>query len=207
MKYIGLANKLRKNKQTIFSLADILNLYPDANRKTLKNNLTNWQSRGYIGKLRRGIYEDATSGKETPDLYIANRLYTPSYVSLETALSYYNIIPEVTAQVTSVTTKPTREYRNRHGLFTYRSCKETAYSGYHILRYEGEKVMMADREKTLIDYIYYKLRNEGTIDYDEERFDRRAVGKVDWKKMRAYAGLFNKKTTLEVERLRGWIEC
>ena len=38
--------------------------------------------------------------------HAANRIYPPSYVSLEAALKYYGLIPEETFQITSVSTRP-----------------------------------------------------------------------------------------------------
>jgi len=61
--------------------------------------------------------------RTVPEYFLANRLYAPSYVSLENALSFYGIIPEEAAAVSSVTTKPTRVFRNHYGTFTYRTCK------------------------------------------------------------------------------------
>lgn len=103
---------LRRNKVSIFSLRDIEIMFLNANVGTIKNNLTNWLKKGYIARLKRDLYEcvEPVLESEIPDFYIANRLYTPSYISLETALSLYNIIPEIAAQVTSVTTKPGREF-------------------------------------------------------------------------------------------------
>jgi predicted transcriptional regulator of viral defense system len=193
----------------IFSLRDIENMFSDANVATLKNNLTNWLKKGYIERLKRDLYAcvELVLESEIPDFYIANRLYTPSYISLETALSLYNIIPEIAAQVTSVTTKPGREFKNRHGVFIYRSCKKRAFTGYRIVSYEGYKVLIADREKALVDFLYFKLRHGLSIDFEEERFDEDILKGIEWKKARGYAELFNKATIKKLTDCRNWLEC
>ena len=72
---------------------------------------------GLFVKLRNGFYAIKDSA---PSLYlIANKLYQPSYVSLEKALSHYGIIPETVYAITSVTTKPTREFKSSKGVFSY----------------------------------------------------------------------------------------
>lgn len=194
---------------SIFSLRDIRNIFPDANVATLKNNLTNWLKKGYIERLKRDLYAcvEPILESEIPDFYVANRLYTPSYVSLETALSLYNIIPEIAAQVTSVTTKPSREFKNRHGVFMYRSCQKRAFTGYRIVVYEGYKVLIADEEKALVDFLYFKQRQGLSIDFEEERFDAEILKGIEWKKAEEYAELFNLVTINKLRDCRDWSEC
>jgi len=45
-------------------------------------------------------------------LKIANELVSPSYISLETVLSFYSIIPDAVVSYTSVTTKQTKFFKN-----------------------------------------------------------------------------------------------
>lgn len=191
----------------IFSLRDIENIFPEANVATTKNNMTNWLKKGYVERLKRDLYACVVLEPEIPDFYIANKLYAPSYISLETALSLYNIIPEIAAQVTSVTTKSSREFKNRHGVFTYRSCRKRAFTGYRIVSYEGYKVLIADREKALVDFLYFKLRHGQSIDFEEERFDADILKGIEWKKARGYAELFNKTTINKLKDCWNWLEC
>lgn len=66
-----------------------------------------------------------------PDEYLlANILYQPSYISLEFALSYYSLIPESVYLITSVTTKPTREFAVGKLFFSYQTIKKQAFVGY-----------------------------------------------------------------------------
>ena len=127
------------------------------------------------------MYEfvDKGIGLEIPDLYVANRSYEPSYVSLETALSIYSIIPEVAAGVTSVTTRPTRTFKNKYGSFFYRTCQKEAFTGYRLMRYEGFRVYIADKEKSLVDFLYYKLRSTNSLDFDEERLNKKILKKIN----------------------------
>jgi len=194
---------------SIFSLRDIENMFPVANVATIKNNLTNWRKKGYIERLKRDLYAcvEPVLESEIPDFYIANKLYAPSYISLETVLSFYNIIPEIAAQVTSVTTKPSREFKNRHGVFIYRSCKKRAFTGYRIVSYEGHKVLIADREKALVDFLYFKLRHGQSIDFEEERFDEDVLKGIEWRKAEEYAEVFNKVTLNKLKDCRSWLEC
>jgi predicted transcriptional regulator of viral defense system len=209
MRALELLAALRRNNLRIFSLQDIVNLFPDAHLATLKNNLVTWVDKGYIERLKRDLYACAAPfwGSELPDLYVANKLYTPSYISLETALSLYSIIPEIAVQATSVTTRPSREFKNRFGLFIYRTCKKRAFTGYRMVAYEGYKVLIADREKALVDFLYVKRSYGRAVDFADERFDDAVLKELDWTKAEEYARLFDHVTSKTVHACRTWVAC
>jgi predicted transcriptional regulator of viral defense system len=209
MDYFKLSSALRKHKLYLFTLEDIKNLFPVENAKTIKNNLLRWIPKGYFLRLKRDLYEFVEPGGESkiPDLYIANRLYEPSYVSLETALSIYSIIPDIAAAVSSVTTLPTRKFKNRYGSFFYRTCQKKAFKGYMLMSYEGFKVYIADREKALVDFLYYRLRLNGSLDFNQERLNKRILKTMNWKKANYYAKLFNNKTINALKGCRRYAGC
>ncbi len=231
MEYLKLISELRKKKLYIFSLEDITNLFPDQSLKTLKNNLLRWMKQNRFIRLKRDLYEFVEPGAESKitDLYVANRLYEPSYVSLETALSIYSIIPDIAIQVTSVTTRPTRNFRNKYGLFLYRTCRKRAFTGYRLVSYGADKeaflptfgrdqepcfftsfrnkVLMADKEKAFVDFLYYRLRSGNKLDFKEERFEEKILKGMDWSKMLRYAALFNNRTLELIKDYRRLLRC
>ena len=75
------------------------------------------------------------------------------------------------------------------------------------MNYEGFKVFIADKEKALVDFIYYRLRSGGTIDLKEERFDKNILKKINWAKVNKYAKLFNGRVLFTVKKLKGWAKC
>ena len=86
--------RLKTKNAGIFSFEDIFKWFPESNRRTVKNQLRNWVTKDYLLRLKRNLY----FLKETElkdEFELANRLYEPSYVSLESALNYYGIIPDV----------------------------------------------------------------------------------------------------------------
>jgi len=208
MNYLELSGALRKYRIHLFTLEDVKNLFPNEKAKTIKNNLARWLSKGYISRLRRNLYEFADKeDAKISDLYVANRLYGPSYVSLETALSSYSIIPDIAAGVTSVTTGPTRTFRNRYGSFFYRTCRKKAFTGYRIIVSEGSRVYIADKEKALVDFLYYRLRSGRHIDFDEERFNKKILRNINWKKALKYARIFNNKTVKALKECKERALC
>ena len=126
---------------------------------------------------------------------MANKLYEPSYVSLETALSIYSIIPDVAMAVTSITTKPTREFKTDYGLFIYRSVRPKAFGGYHIMEEDKFKIKIADPEKAFVDYVHFRLYDQHKIgSFQEERFNLTALKKFKKVRLYDYASNFNRST-------------
>lgn len=210
MNYLALIKNLQRRKYFLFSLKDLAVLFPDAGKKTLQNQLTAWTGKGYIRHLKQDLYELVDKGipdQVIPDLYIANRLYSPSYVSLETALSIYNIIPEVAFGVTSVTTKPTRVFKNQYGQFRYSTCQPKAYTGYVIKEYSGYKVFIAEPEKAIIDFLYFRFRGNNLPDFAAERMNIELLKELDWRIISKYCGLYNKRMRKHVRMLKEYAGC
>src|SRR4030043_614617 len=104
MNYLNLRGSLKNF--SVFSLRDILRGEPGFHRRRLNE----WQAKGYIRKVIKGFYIFSDLPLDELVLFeIANRVYKPSYVSLESALAYYQLIPESVFGVTSVSTR--RTYR------------------------------------------------------------------------------------------------
>jgi predicted transcriptional regulator of viral defense system len=181
-----------KNKYYVFSFEDILSFYPNEERSNIKKSIYRWKERGWICSLKRGLYE-ITYPKDfiIPDMYIANYLYNPSYVSLETALSNYSIIPEVSMAVTSITTKPTRRLKNKHGLFIFRTVRPEVFTGYYVEKQGDFDILIAEPEKALVDFLYFRTYRSKQIDIRGERLDGQVISQLNNKKISEYAKLYN----------------
>jgi predicted transcriptional regulator of viral defense system len=138
----------------------------------------------FFSKLRNGLY--SLEG-ERPNLYFAaNKIYRPSYISLETALSYYGIIPETVYSITSITSKPTRNFDALGVDFSYTRIKQKAFQGY-TARKEGEStVLFAEPEKAFADYLYFVSLGKKTLN------DRFYLKNLDMKKVRQYIELYDR---------------
>lgn len=184
--------ELIKNNYHIFSFEDLCILYPGEKRQYLRQYLSRWKKQGWISSLKRGLYElTYPDAGNIPDFFIANKMYTPSYVSLETALSYYSIIPEVSMSVTSITAKTTRQFKNAHGFFIYRSVRPEAFRGYTIEKHNGFNILIAEPEKALADYLYFKSLFAQAFDKNEERIDMARVKRLNSKKLKSYTEIYN----------------
>lgn len=167
MRYLELKNSLKD--YVIFSLSDIRQLDPNFHRRRLNE----WQDRGYIQKIVKGYYTFKDIEVNEKALYlIANRIYGPSYVSLEMALSYYNLIPETVYVVTSVSSRRKYTFSTKIGRFHYRSVKPELFFGYDIVKDSGITYKIADFEKAILDFLYLNPGYEAQKDFSELRFNR-----------------------------------
>jgi len=191
MTFRELYRKLEKHNYYIFSNRDISTFCPGQKKDNLTKLFYRWVKQGWIYRLKKGLYELTYPGDfSIPDMHIANRLYSPSYVSLETALSNYSIIPEVSMAVTSITTRLTRRFKNKHGLFIYHTVRPDAFSGYYLQKQGEFSILIAEPEKALVDYLYFKGYRSGKLDFKEERFDKGLIRRLDRGKLDKYAGLY-----------------
>jgi len=120
--------------------------------------------RGEIIQIRRGLYTFAAPlRRETlASGLLANRIYGPSYVSEDFALSYHGLIPETPAVVTSMAMGRSREFITDFGIFSYRYCRSHAYPIGVIAVGEGQnRYLLATAEKALFDKALYDQRFAG----------------------------------------------
>ncbi|HMQ61270.1 MAG TPA: hypothetical protein PKE06_11425 [Flavilitoribacter sp.] len=136
----------------VISTREVEKAFPDFDR----NALTRWQEKGYLQKIRSGFYRFASRPlKSDSDIFfIANRIYQPSYVSLQSAMRWYDFIPEGVFTVTSVSTLKTIQFSTSVGVFSYRSLKPELFWGYHLEAYGDFRIKIADPAKALLDLLY-----------------------------------------------------
>lgn len=189
MKYQELKEQLKNF--TVFSLSDIRKIETNFYRRRLNE----WQGKGYIRKLRRGYYmfTDIAMNEETLFL-IANRLYSPSYVSFEMALSYYGLIPEGVYSVTSASSKKPTKFKTPIAEFSYRKIKPALLFGYRLGKLNGQGYKIAEMEKAVLDYLYLNPKIANEADFHEWRFNSEEfLAKADMKKLNEYASAFGSK--------------
>lgn len=129
----------------------------NVNPNDIRRQLSRWTKAGRIHKLKRGLYVLANPyrKKEPHPFRVANLMVRSSYVSLQSALSYYGMIPEFTAAVTCVTTKRPGVWVNILGRFEYRHIKPVFFHSYHFNNLAlNQHAFISLSEKALLDLIY-----------------------------------------------------
>lgn len=147
---------LKMESFPIFSANDLKLILGSDFDHSFLNNLENWKKKGFVIRLKRGLYVLGRLKHAINPMVMASRIYPPSYVSLETALSYYGIIPEAVFSVTSVTSRKTEEFSTKFGKFSFRKIKKEAFGGFEVWKDKesGVSFNLALPEKALVDFFY-----------------------------------------------------
>lgn len=173
----------------IVEINDVYLLFPDFDSR----RLCEWQEKGYITKIINGFYifNDVVIN-EYILMRIANTIYSPSYLSFETALSHYGLIPEAVYRITSATTRKTKVFNTLQGSFGYRSISKNLFWGYTIDPENG--FIIATPEKAILDYLYLRKQfnendlSEWRLNIDEYK------NIVNEETIEKYLRIFNNKT-------------
>lgn len=132
----------------------IESLYPEL--KSAEKKVTWLEKQGFIIRLKRGLYvlNPEHSGKTLSSELIANHLYTPSYISMSTALRYYGLIPEAVYIHQSMTVKHSRSFQTPLGNYDYKYIARNAfYVGVRSKHMGDYAFLIASPEKALCDLI------------------------------------------------------
>lgn len=200
MKYLELKENFKDF--ILFSISDILKIDADFHAQ----RLSEWQEKGYIKKIAKGYYLFSDTKINESVLFItANKLYAPSYISLEMALSFYGIIPESVYTVTSITSRRTKNLKTDIGQFSYASIKPDLFFGDRLESFDQHNFRIAEPEKALLDYFYNNPEVKNTNSFYELRINKDSfLEKVDTNKLDRYLKLFNNRA-LE-QRIKKFIE-
>ena len=170
---------------------------------SVRRQLDRWVKSGRLIQLRRGVYSVAPPYQaDAPHPFLlANHLRKSSYVSLQSALSHYGMIPEFVPVTTSVTIGRPEELQTPLGRFVFRHVKKKAFFGYtrtEISR--GQFVFLASPEKALLDLLYLTQRSDSPEYLKELRFE--PTDRFYWRALRGHACRFeNRKLKRAVELL------
>ncbi|MEI7603969.1 MAG: hypothetical protein WCJ19_03045 [bacterium] len=174
-------------------------------KHTTDSYITKGIKRGELVQLRRNFfvtksYYDKHVSNISYVFFLANRLRTPSYVSLESALQYYEMYTEAVNVVkTSITSKVTREYSNRFGVFKYSSISPRFFMDFETIKSDFE-FQIAKPYKAVFDILYYRT-NLFRDDFDKNiledmRIDTENLTENDKKKLKDMVSQFTSQEIL-----------
>jgi len=198
MKYINELNTASYfNKNTLQQVAPISD-------NALYSNIKRWLKQNIIIQLKRGTYVTNDYYIRLPEKqayleFIANKLKSPSYLSLEYVLQKYSLLTE------GVTLKKTNTYKNKLGLFTYSNISQNLFTGYKIVNKEGFQIKEASKAKALFDFLYLRLLSVKNINkslIDSFRFNLDEFSQKDQKEFKSYVKLSKIK---KLEKASLWL--
>lgn len=191
MKSFLVQKKISEKNIKVFRVADLeklLGISQTAARKIAER----YTKKGIFTRLKRSLY--APSFNFPSPYFLANKVYQPSYISFETALSFHHIIPERVYNITSATTKSTREFEIRDMTLEYFKIKTQAYLGYTPIKQDDEIILMAEKEKALADFLYF-------VNLGKRRLpDRLNLREVDEEKVLSFVKAFARRKLVKLAK-------
>lgn len=124
------------------------------------------------------------------DFILANFFYDPSYVSFESALSFYGVLSQFPLEITSVTVKLPRKKEFDGHVFGYYRIQRNLFWGY--LKRDG--YLIAEPEKAFLDQAYLATKGLKKLNIDE--YDMTLLNRVKVKE-------YMKKFPQAVQKLVG----
>lgn len=178
-------DKALKSGRAVFSVQQLANLIGKSKAV----------AKVYLNRLAKaGLAKKVLQGKisfSDDDFVVATQLYEPSYVSFSSALYFHGLLSQVPAKVECATTRNGRSYPAL-GVY-YHRLPPALFFGFVSIRKGESYVMIADREKAVLDMAYLNML-PGPL-YLEIK------GKLDGKKLAEYAKSFNGRGKKKLRRI------
>lgn len=161
----------------------------------VRQQLSRWVKSGRVYQLRRGLYALAPPYQKVKPhpFLIANRLQRASYVSGQTALAFYGMIPDTAQATLSVTSGRPERLETRLGVFEFRRVKPELLAGYRMIglgqSQPKQQALVATPEKALLDLIYLQPKGDSAEYLGELRLQN--LERLDLDELRRQAETFN----------------
>jgi len=142
-----------------------------------------------VRMLARGWYVFADVQVDLPLLFdVGCQAYSPAYVSLESALSWYELVPETVHAITLVGTRTTRTSATDAATFVWRTVKPCRWFGYRVVEYgRGRRFLIAEAEKAILDYLYLHPGLRTADDMLSVRLDEGGFAALDHDRLERWA--------------------
>ena len=163
-------NVLSEKNISVFSAVDFARLFKIGRPDTVYKKLDRLTKKKIITRIIKGKYLFDLNPPD--DFTLANFLYQPSYISLESALSFHGIITGFPYTVTSVTPRKTRAYLISGKEYGYTHLSPKWFWGYE----KKEAFLMAGPEKAILDYLYLAFKGLRPAVIDE--FDLSIIDRI-----------------------------
>lgn len=172
-----------------------------ANPRPVKVQISRWAKAGKLIQLKRGAYLLAAPYRKRTAFgpFIAATLKAPSYISMEKALEFHNLIPESVPVWTSVTPKRPDRFRSKEGDFQYQYIKKQSFWGYKSVTMDNQTGFVATPEKALLDFFYLKKIKPSQSYLKELRLQN--LEDINPETLMSYAKKFNKPGILRTAKL------
>jgi len=204
----------KKRSKTIIELAGKLPVFTfddflgaEESKSYLLMVLHRYEKSGKLLRLKKGVYTTAAYVERMKNRgeievftdFLANFLYSPSYLSLETILYRHNILTEIPVNLTSVAKNKTAVFTNKLGNFLYHKIKPSLFCGFEISEESSFSLMRATKAKAIFDFLYLRkniLPNREAV--KELRLNIKNLSRADIKELKKYVALEGSKKIKEI---------
>ncbi len=187
------------------------------NPADVRRQLSRWTRAGRLYRLRRGLYALAPPFQKVKPhpFLVANRMARASYVSCQSALAHYGLIPEHVPVTTSVTTARPARWDTPLGVYEFRHVKTDLFHGYRLIELSpGQRAFVASPGKALLDLVYLqpggdapgylrelRLQNLDRLDLDELQRQANLASSPKLQRAAAFVAALARSEALEYETL------
>ena len=160
-----LLDLMRSNK-TVFTFKDVLLLWGESDVNFVKKKINRYVQAGKMNAIRRGMY----SKDKNYDRYeLATKIYTPSYISLETVLGAAGVTFQLYGQIFAVSYQ-TKEIECDGQTYSYRKIKDTILTNQAGVE-SRENYSIASPERAFLDVVYlnkdYHFDNLSALNWEK----------------------------------------
>lgn len=187
---------------------DAADLAPIGEKRGYQNIILSRQvKQGMIVRLRKNLYVskkflDTAEKKGFFSDYVeftANKLYPPSYLSLDYILHEHNMLTELPRNITSVALRKTDQFTNELGNFIYHKIKEELYRGFKVVKKANLSMLKATKAKALFDFLYFRKKLLVVEEAVKElRLNLDEFTKSDMKELKGYTELEGSNRMMEI---------
>jgi predicted transcriptional regulator of viral defense system len=163
---------LHEKRISLFDINDAQKIFGIKNRNTLYKLVQRLEAAEVVERMVKGKYKFLF--REVNDFELANFLVNPSYISLESALSFHGILPQFPYVVTSVTPLKPRKITYQDKTYEFSHLEQRYFFGFE----RKQTFLIASPEKAFLDQVYFvskKLRGIHFEDLDLSRLDKKKL--------------------------------
>jgi len=182
MKYLELRQEIAT---PLFTFADAVKSFPADSVSDIKIQLARFVKKGYLRRLRRGLYDFSNSHFD--EYSVTRYLRAYSYISFESALFLHNLMPDVPQAITSAVVGVSKIYRLNATAYIFIAVPKRLFYGFELQgSTKAGYYYLAKKEKAVLDYLYVrKIRSFADTRLDLLKLDLKIYNKYikdypDW---------------------------
>jgi len=186
-------NLFREYSDTKIFYFEHFKLLTGMNNHTLRVNLSRIVRKKIIKRILRGYYSNPFNPPTLEE--ISSQIYQPSYISLESALSYTGILSQIPQILTCVTTRLPRIFKTSFGTIIYHQIKKELFWGFE----KKDGYFLGEKEKALLDWLYWHKKSHNSL----PPLDELDFSEINKRKLMKYSQSFPEIIRKAVKKIEG----